>query len=368
MKSQLAKRLLADLMAWDTQESTRAFNWLDLMVSKFDHYQGYGPGDRFYVNLLYWLTQFETPDDKRVAYDFLRNHLVFVSQQEMHHLIALSFPMIQQVVRRAVARKLNIKMHNTWTDPNARRSMRHVQRRTLYVGLSDGARIDVFRRMNEGEISNEQVVASSEITQKKWGDLVEELRTRLKKEGCPDAGAVFERLCLIDDFTGSGATLIRFDSESKKWGGKVLKFCESIGSYTPSHIAQDAIVHLHHYLASERAESNVHAALEEFTKTKPTYRFDLSFSSVLRNEFAISDHDGSPLAELVKRHYDPTCETTHLGKDIWLGYRQCGLPLVLDHNTPNNSIALLWASSKDSSKMRPLFPRKQRHVDHGQSV
>jgi hypothetical protein len=36
------------------------------------------------------------------------------------------------------------------------------------------------------------------------------------------------------------------------------------------------------------------------------------------------------------------------------------LSLVLAHNTPNNSIGLLWA---EGPKMTPLFPRITRHKD-----
>ena len=54
-----------------------------------------------------------------------------------------------------------------------------------------------------------------------------------------------------------------------------------------------------------------------------------------------------------------------------LGYGGCALPLILDHNTPNNSMPLLWAETVGSPKvdgmaavpaMRPLFRRRQRHI------
>ncbi|MFX5873811.1 hypothetical protein ABTE93_20190, partial [Acinetobacter baumannii] len=41
------------------------------------------------------------------------------------------------------------------------------------------------------------------------------------------------------------------------------------------------------------------------------------------------------------------------------GYAGCRLPLVLAHNTPNNSIYLLWA--EDDQKVLGLFPRVSRH-------
>jgi hypothetical protein len=50
--------------------------------------------------------------------------------------------------------------------------------------------------------------------------------------------------------------------------------------------------------------------------------------------------------------------------DMKLGYAECALPIVLEHNTPNNSIPLLWAETIGNGgahQMRPLFYRRDRH-------
>jgi len=47
--------------------------------------------------------------------------------------------------------------------------------------------------------------------------------------------------------------------------------------------------------------------------------------------------------------------------DAKYGYAAGGLPVVLHHNTPNNSIALLW--SYDDREVVGLFPRVQRHKE-----
>jgi hypothetical protein len=52
------------------------------------------------------------------------------------------------------------------------------------------------------------------------------------------------------------------------------------------------------------------------------------------------------------------------GEQAHYGFAKTGLFLVLEHNTPNNSIALLWAEADGDSPappMRPLFRRRQRH-------
>jgi hypothetical protein len=76
---------------------------------------------------------------------------------------------------------------------------------------------------------------------------------------------------------------------------------------------------------------------------------------------------------LTNTYYDPKIETKHTGvggvTHLGLGYGGCALPLVLDHNTPNNAIALLWAETDGGDRnglqvppMRPLFRRRQRHA------
>ena len=46
-----------------------------------------------------------------------------------------------------------------------------------------------------------------------------------------------------------------------------------------------------------------------------------------------------------------------------LGYANCALPVVLEHNTPNNSIPLLGAETNDVTghSMRPLFYLRDLH-------
>ena len=41
----------------------------------------------------------------------------------------------------------------------------------------------------------------------------------------------------------------------------------------------------------------------------------------------------------------------------YLGFDECSLPLVIYHNTPNNSFPIIWAGEK------ALFPRVTRHKD-----
>jgi hypothetical protein len=70
---------------------------------------------------------------------------------------------------------------------------------------------------------------------------------------------------------------------------------------------------------------------------------------------------------LCDKYYDVDVETKSTrvgGCDMKRGFAGGALPVVLEHNTPNNSLTLLWAETagRKGHTMRPLFRRRQRHV------
>lgn len=369
MKETLAKRLVADLMDWKLERATSEFAWLDLMVNyKFDSYQQYGPGHRFYVHLLRWLSQYGKADRERM-WKLLREQLIYISQDEMHHLVSLTGPSIEREMRAAVAKQLGLPVYRVDEDADARRRLAEMQYRTLYVGVSDGARIDVFRRYNEGTVNNEQVVAMIEISELKQAGLRKKLKQRLEaiKSTAP---ATFEWVCLIDDFTASGTTSIRMEADGS-WDGKIHRFIQEVERTraTAPLVTDDAHIQVHHYLASTAASINVSDLLTRYQTTLNGVRFIPSFSYVLPPDVVIDSSANPDLTALLEGRYDPGIQTTHTGR-VALGYKECGLPLVLDHNTPNNSVATLWARSDPKAEkyekdkhMSPLFPRRQRHSD-----
>jgi hypothetical protein len=376
MKAQLGKRLLAEQMGWDDAKATEEFAWLRTVVEyKYDHYQGYNPGSRFFVNLLAWLAQFE-PADRHIAYEFVRKRLIFISQREVYHLVGLTLPRLRRDNRRAISDQLGIPMCASWGHSEAEKRVTEMDLRTVFIGLSDGARTDVLRRLNEGVISNEQIVAATEISDIKWDKLRDELAKRLRKEGFAETPAMFERICLVDDFTASGSSLIRRDNEGK-WKGKVPVFIDQMlqAKRLGTHVTADCVIQIHHYIGTDKSRQTIHDMLEEYKLHLGdlSISFNHTYSMVLPGTIVIGDNSDPALVRLLQRYYGHTCEDEHTGKGIWFGYKQCGLPLVLDHNTPNNSVALLWASSLRPHEekvhvMKPLFPRKKRHVEHGQSI
>ncbi|NWD71773.1 hypothetical protein HX870_29625 [Pseudomonas gingeri] len=371
MKSTIALKLLADQLQWPDQEVADEFADLQLMIAhKYDGYQGFQPASRFHVSLLNWLSQFESVDQRRVAFDFIKHQLIFVTQREMHHLVSLMMPTLDRLMRQQVASELGLQLYETWIDGRAVRRLKLLRRRTLFVGLSDGARIDVFRRYNEGLISNEQVVPFSEISEHKWEELTEKLKEWLVDKNFSDQEASFEAVCLIDDFAGSGGSLLRQEPDGS-WKGKIKKFHKANTCRVGTALSSNCKLYAHHHLASEQAASTIEKRIIQFHEDHPGVTVEATFSYVLPSDIVLND-DSLPkkLIDLIKGCYDPSIEDEHLGENAWFGYSRCGLPLILEHNTPNNSISLLWADScgKPSSgrhAMKPLFARRKRHSSHG---
>lgn len=181
MKQALGLRILSEIMQWQEDRVRKEFAWLQLMSRlKYDGYCDFVAGVRFIESLADWLQQFDH-SERETAYDFVRNRLVYIGSAEIQHLVEAFYPEhVQKRLLRAVAERLGIKMYRVWSDPAAAKHYRILLRKCLFFGLSDGARIDIFRRANERIISNEQVSLALEISDDKWKQLLKDLRGDLQ--------------------------------------------------------------------------------------------------------------------------------------------------------------------------------------------
>ena len=142
--------------------------------------------------------------------------------------------------------------------------------------------------------------------------------------------------------------------------------------------ADDWVLGIHHYVASSAAVEAVRKRLSETIDSFETVWNqvpDTSFGMVLPRDLPIDATPGrhDEFIRLTQTYYDATIRTKHTDvggeEHLGLGYGACALPLVLEHNTPNNAVALLWAETEGGDRgdihapaMRPLFRRRQRHV------
>ena len=216
--------------------------------------------------------------------------------------------------------------------------------------MSDGARIDGVRHSNVGLLTNEQLVLATQLDKEKWEDLLGNLREDLN-----DQHALFRLVYLIDDFAGTGTSFFRYNDKKQKWSGKLWRFKESIegarevlGS-NPFDPEWELCVH--HYIASAGAAK---AIRERQVLAKDALAGDgwakavhISFGTVLPGNLPLGTVPGrdEPLIELTNTYYDPIIRTKHTdvggAPHLGLGYGGCALPLVLDHNTPNNAVGPL---------------------------
>ncbi len=307
-----------------------------------------------------WLGQFD-PDERTVALDFVKNELIFLSDREIQHSLSLAY---QDFVRPALMREASTELGiDPWRVAQILQSasFKVRQRRTLFMGMADGARLDQFRRANQ-ELVHDQFSVTAEPPDRVALTMRDDLKAWLARQELA-ADATFNRFVLIDDFSGSGFTALRQDGDTGVWGGKLhhvrmhLESLKQLGVATPEIVVQVLL-----YTASEVARDGLR---ESVAKAGLEWKVDVV--QLIPNKSRV-DPD-SEFAKICRKYHDSYVDDeVKIGassKSSALGFRDSRLPLVLSHNTPNNSVGILWentsAESESERRFTPLFPRHERH-------
>lgn len=366
MKDQLAERLLAKVMNWQQEDVARERPVLQALAAyKYDEYQQFSPGLRFIESLALWLNDMKDPRHKAEAYKFVRERLVFFSNAELTHIINIAYPdFIRPILLHRTASEADCNPYHH-SKLCAMDVFKIQQRSCLFLGLSDGARTDIFRRSNDGIITHEQVLQTYEIKASRVDKLLQKLRDDLKRispERTDNATASFRTVVLLDDFSASGTSYLRRDV-SGALDGKLNEFSNDLldQEQPMSKLVNlaDIKVMLVLYIATQQAIEYLTGMLNEIFGPK-NIPFEIIVIHRLGNEICI--RPGDPLETLLEHYYNAEAfedeHTAQGGQGIKYGYAGCGLPVILNHNTPNNSIYPLW---KDAPHLRALFPRVIRH-------
>ena len=370
MQRDLAERLLARIMDWNDATKARERTRLELFAAyKYDQYQQFAPGRRFLESLALWLRQFDPGQERNVAYAFVRDRLVFISNEEMNSLVDLAFPtIVRPFLLRDAANETGISTFRSKAISSSE-SYRCLQRQTLVLGLSDGARTDRFRRVNAGCISHEQVFHAYDVSDKKAVDMAEklydDLGRLLDREPTPKE-ARFRYVVLLDDFTASGLSYIRRDDESGRWTGKIPKIVDElsrddgIGQCIAENNVRVLVVL---YIGSRQAIEHIEESLHNISFEKGT-SVEIKVVFELGHATRLDPHDQVAFFGLLSKdeYFDERANDEHAAvgaSSMRFGFADGRLPLVLGHNTPNNSIYLLWA--EDGHEVLGLFPRVSRH-------
>jgi hypothetical protein len=378
MNGDLALKLLSKILDWTDEQATEEFAWLRMMAKvKYDTYRDFLAGVRYFESLASWLQQFETTDERRCAYAFIKDHLVYISQGEMQRLFEMFYPtVVERDLMHVVGERLSIPSYEARGTDQGEKEFNLARHHTLFIGLSDGARIDALRHANVGILTNDQFLLQTQVDSDKWEDVLEALRKATHDH------ATFDLIYLIDDFMGTGTSFMRWDTKKNKWSGKLMRFLQSLKN-AEKDLAQSICspkwkLRVHHYIGTEKSQretlvryKDAEPKLSEFGVSEITFTYGTILDGSICVDPARPEY--ADFGKLIQKYYSPTIVTnsTRVGgvEHMGLGYGACALPLILDHNTPNNSVALLWAEADRSTDeqanvyppMRPLFRRRQRH-------
>lgn len=366
MHDQTAEQLLAKVMEWqDVEEVQKHLPPLQLLANyKYDHYQRFGPGWRFIENLALWLHQFPGLEDRIAALRLVREKLIYFSESEFAHLVRTAYPdwIVQERIR-LVAEEYAIPAHRV-AEICRHPRFTELQIKSLYLGLSDGARTNELRRASSGEISNEQIWQAYELGEDKAEDMRKELGSSLSKAGFKTDRPRFNLIWLLDDFSGSGNTYIRYESETGTFKGKIKKIFDRLHRGDLVDVSHYEVFLLL-YAATSQAIDHIEYWSDRFTSENRYKPLQVRVICPIGKEVALTHNPDSDLAAFLGRseYYDSRATDKHIAvggtDDARLGFAGCALPLVLSHNTPNNSIYLLWGP--ESFKPFGLFPRVSRH-------
>jgi hypothetical protein len=372
VRDALAEKLLARVLQWSPEDVALERPILQALAAyKYDEYQQFSAGSRFIESLTLWLNQFETAEERRTAYEFVKSRLVFCSAAEMRHLVEIAYPdHIRPLLLDRTAGELGLDPHRPAVIA-ARGEFGVRQRQCLFLGLSDGARIDTFRRANR-DLNHEQIWQTYELSDQRVSKLLKKQGEHLRQITGGDPAPTeckIRTLVLLDDFSASGTSYYARPASAAAGGKVVDLFADLCDPSKPASRLvdlQNLEVILLLYLATEQALEHLQEGSRATWGAK-NIRWSVEAVQLLPKDMKLVRGDGSPIGRLIEteKYYDHSIHDEHFAKggtqDARYGYAACGLPLVLHHNTPNNSIALIM--SYEDLTFRGLFPRIQRHKE-----
>lgn len=359
MNDALAQRLLAKTMNWDRDKLTKERRDLQLLAEyKYNEYQQFEPGMRFIESLANWLEQFEE-SSRKTAYDFIKNSLIYISTAELNHLIRMTYPdFIKRHLLEQCAGELHVDSYKVCKITNSK-EFKILERRCLFLGLSDGARIDALRRFSQ--LKHEQTHPTFSLDNNKAKDMLDKLQSDLK-EMKADGNRKYGSIFLIDDFTASGLSYLRAKDDGST-DGKIEKCVHAIRRGSLQILCEnDVNIYVVLYIATRKAKKHI----KEMACKSGIVIKDVIVIAELDDSACMTEEGLNDFLRLAKEKLDETILTKHykVGRHDkpHMGFDQCGLSVVLSHNCPNNSLPIIWHKSETEMDIRALFPRAQRHL------
>lgn len=359
MRDTLAEMVLARVVDWDAEKLSEERLDLELMAElKYDEYRQFSAGMRFIESMSLWLGQFDSGAEQNTIYELVKRRLVFISSAEMQHYIRMAHADHAKPVLVGEAARRSGICENHVAKVTRSKEFGELQRKCLYLGLSDGSRMDDFRRFSN--LRHEQVYPTYEISIKRRKRMVKSLAKSL---GQGDGDAKFEVVFLIDDFSASGISYIR--EKNGKHGGKIAAFLQQFddsegleGMFTRGFLV---VVLL--YVATDRALSRIRKLASKLLEERGIRLEVVAVHEIREAAASLAPNEMAQAEAILEKQFDRAVATAgyKMGRhrQPYLGFDECGLLVVLNHNCPNNTLPIIWHES-DDAEIRALFPRHER--------
>lgn len=374
MRNVLAERVLAHVVDWGAAKLIKKLLDLALLAEfKYDEYGQFSPGMRFIESLSLWLGRFKG-DEQEKMYRHVRDWLVFVSSAEMQHYIKTAYAdHAKPILLREAARRAGI-CEDHIAKVMVSKEFGGLGKKCLYPGLSDGSKMDDFRRFSR--LSHEQVHSLHEIAGRRKNRMLENLASSLGS-GYGHNNPKFEIVFLVDDFSASGLSYI---DEKKDGGfkGKIMAFVEqfdeaaeggragpgpSEGGGLGGMFAPNLLVVVLLYAATDAAAAHIRKHASKMFERRGI-RLEAAVVHEMRAAALTSADVLEAVEPILAASFDSAMPGGGYGKGRQerphLGFDECDLLVVLSHNCPNNTLPIVWRESGDR-QAKALFPRRDRH-------
>ncbi|MCJ7532041.1 MAG: hypothetical protein MUO64_13565 [Anaerolineales bacterium] len=295
----------------------------------------------FWRKLWIWINQFETNDEKKLAFK-IASSITFITEDQIRHLQEVCF---QEKLRFHLLDEIIIqKKLVPYSYEDAIAYFEEKLDECLIVALTDSARYNQFVHINGlenhsrlglksiGVLVHPDIISTSEVVNK--------LKKRYENKRI---------LIIIEDFCGSGKTFITDLVRISTHYDNFLKvyFCP--------------------YIITDHAEKTIRRFARKFTpniilEILPGMTISEFMRAFSRSSVLFSYEEQKEIKKIcVKYHKKYFSDHKFIGKprSYPYGYRNGQLLLVLQSNCPNHTLPIIWAQENG---WKPLFKRIQRYA------
>ncbi len=288
-----------------------------------------------------WLSQFETDDERRLAFK-IASRITFITEDQIRHLQEVSFQ--EKLQFRLLDEIVQERNLSPFSYIAAKKYFPEKLHQCLIVPLTDSARYNQFMHVNNLENHSNLGLRSVDVLVhpdiRSTPDAVKKLNLRYQDKRI---------LVVLEDFCGSGKTftsdLARIANLYK--GFEKIFFCPYIiTERAEKSIDRFARLYIPHVQVEILYGMRVSNRLSVFSRSSDLFSYDKQQS--IRN-----------LCVKYHRKYFSDHKFIGTPRTYPFGYRNGQLLIVMQSNCPNHTLPIIWAHDKG---WQPLFRRVQRYA------